>query len=79
MLFLPSAKREEVQHRKAVKRIIEFIDLEGVCHAPAGAIPCGSRKIVGRAVHSPSASNSAEHASRVPTISHRRVPNLHRL
>ena len=34
MLFLPAVRREEVRHREAVERIIEFVELEGVRHAP---------------------------------------------
>jgi branched-chain amino acid transport system ATP-binding protein len=47
MLFSPAVRREEVEHREAVERIIEFVELEGVRHAPAGALPFGIQKIVG--------------------------------
>ena len=33
MLFLPSVRREEVRHREAVERIIEFVELERYRHA----------------------------------------------
>jgi branched-chain amino acid transport system ATP-binding protein len=49
MLFLPAVRREEVRHREAVERIIEFVELEGVRHVPAGALPFGIQKIVGLA------------------------------
>lgn len=49
MLFLPAVRREEVQHRAAAERIIEFVELEGVRHAPAGALPFGTQKVVGLA------------------------------
>jgi branched-chain amino acid transport system ATP-binding protein len=49
MLFLPSVRREEVQHRAAVERIIELVELEGVRHTPAGSLPYGIQKIVGLA------------------------------
>ena len=49
MLFLPAVRREEVRHREAVERIIEFVELEGVRHAHAGALPFGTQKIVGLA------------------------------
>ena len=49
MLFLPAVRREEVQHRAAVERINEFVELEGVRHAPAGALPLGTQKVVGLA------------------------------
>ena len=48
-LFLPAVRREEARHRQAVERIIEFVELEGVRHAPAGALPFGIQKIVGLA------------------------------
>jgi branched-chain amino acid transport system ATP-binding protein len=47
MLFLPSVRREEVQHRAAVERIIEFVELERFRHAPVGSLPFGIQKIVG--------------------------------
>jgi branched-chain amino acid transport system ATP-binding protein len=49
MLFLPSVRCEEVTHREAVERIIEFVELEGVRHVPAGSLPYGIQKIVGLA------------------------------
>ena len=49
MLFLSTVRREEVLHREAVERIIEFVELEGVRHAHAGALPFGIQKIVGLA------------------------------
>jgi branched-chain amino acid transport system ATP-binding protein len=49
MLFLPAVRAEEVRHREAVERIIEFVELEGVRHAPAGSLPFGIQKIVGLA------------------------------
>ena len=49
MLFLAGVRREEVDHREAVERIIEFVELEGVRHAHAGALPFGIQKIVGLA------------------------------
>jgi branched-chain amino acid transport system ATP-binding protein len=48
-LFLPAVRREEVEHRAAVERIIELVELDGVRHAPAGALPFGIQKIVGLA------------------------------
>jgi branched-chain amino acid transport system ATP-binding protein len=49
MLFTPAVRREEVRHREAVERIVEFVELEGVRHAFAGALPLGIQKIVGLA------------------------------
>ncbi len=48
-LFLPAVRREEVRHRSAIERIIEFVELESVRHAQAGALPFGIQKIVGLA------------------------------
>jgi len=48
-LFLPAVRREEVRHREAVERILEFVELEGVRHTQAGALPFGIQKIVGLA------------------------------
>jgi branched-chain amino acid transport system ATP-binding protein len=42
-------RREEVRHRQAVERIIDFVELEGVRHEQAGALPFGIQKIVGLA------------------------------
>jgi branched-chain amino acid transport system ATP-binding protein len=49
MLFTPAVRREEVRHREAVERIVEFVELDGVRHAFAGALPLGIQKIVGLA------------------------------
>src|SRR6516165_273205 len=49
MLFLPVVRQEEVVHRQAVERIIEFVELERVRHVHAGALPFGIQKIVGLA------------------------------
>ena len=48
-LFLPSVRRAEIDHRAAVERIIEFVELEGLRYAEASALPFGSQKIVGLA------------------------------
>ena len=47
MLFLPGVRREEVAHREAVERIIEFVELERYRHAAVGGLPFGIQKIVG--------------------------------
>jgi branched-chain amino acid transport system ATP-binding protein len=47
MLFLPSVRREEVRHRAAVERIIEFVELEPYRHAPVAGLPFGIQKLVG--------------------------------
>ena len=47
--FTRGVRRAEVAHRGAVERIIEFVELEGVRHAQAGALPFGTQKVVGLA------------------------------
>jgi branched-chain amino acid transport system ATP-binding protein len=47
MLFLPGVRREEVRHRAAVERIIEFVELERYRYAPATSLPFGIQKLVG--------------------------------
>lgn len=47
MLFLPSVRREEVRHREAVERILDFVELERYRHAPVSGLPFGIQKIVG--------------------------------
>lgn len=47
MLFLPSVRREEMRHREAVERIIDFVELERYRHAAVSGLPFGIQKIVG--------------------------------
>ena len=47
MLFLPSVRRQEVEHRAAVEAIIELIELERYRHALVGSLPFGTQKLVG--------------------------------
>jgi branched-chain amino acid transport system ATP-binding protein len=47
MLFLPSVRREEMRHREAVERIIDFVELERYRHASVSGLPFGIQKIVG--------------------------------
>jgi len=47
ILFLPNVRREEVRHREAVERIIEFVELERYRHAAVASLPFGIQKIVG--------------------------------
>jgi branched-chain amino acid transport system ATP-binding protein len=47
MLFLPSVRRAEIEHREAVERIIDVVELERYRHAPVGSLPFGLQKIVG--------------------------------
>src|SRR5262245_21016136 len=39
MLFLPSVRREEVRHREAVERIIDFVELERYRHPSVAGLP----------------------------------------
>ncbi|MBE7417576.1 MAG: ABC transporter ATP-binding protein [Ideonella sp.] len=52
LLFLPSVRREEREHRESAERVIDFLDLQRYRDAPIGALPYGARKIVelGRAL-----------------------------
>jgi len=47
MLFLPGVRHEEIQHREAVERIIELVELERYRHAPVAGLPFGIQKLVG--------------------------------
>jgi branched-chain amino acid transport system ATP-binding protein len=47
MLFLPAVRREEIRHREAVERIIEFVEIERYRHMPVAGLPFGIQKIVG--------------------------------
>jgi branched-chain amino acid transport system ATP-binding protein len=47
MLFLPTVRRAEIEHRKSVERIIDIVELERYRHASVGGLPFGLQKIVG--------------------------------
>jgi len=47
ILFLPGVRREEILHREAVERIIEFVELERYRHAAVASLPFGIQKLVG--------------------------------
>jgi branched-chain amino acid transport system ATP-binding protein len=47
MFFLPRVRREEVNHREAVERIIEFVEIERYRHVPVSSLPFGIQKVVG--------------------------------
>lgn len=51
-LWLPSARRAEVESRRAVENIIDFLGLAAVRHLPVGILPYGIKKRieVGRAL-----------------------------
>ena len=49
---LPSAEREELQHRRAVEEIIDFLEIQAYRRTPVGRLPYGLQKRVdlGRAL-----------------------------
>ncbi len=47
ILFLPSARREEIRQREAVELIIDIVELERHRHAVVGGLPFGLQKIIG--------------------------------
>jgi branched-chain amino acid transport system ATP-binding protein len=47
MLFLPGVRRAEIEHRKAVERVIDIVDLERYRHVRVGNLSFGIQKIVG--------------------------------
>jgi branched-chain amino acid transport system ATP-binding protein len=51
-LFWGLAQREEIQHRAAVERVIDFLEINHLRRAPAGTLPYGLQKRVelGRAL-----------------------------
>ena len=46
LYWLTGARREELEHRRKVEEIIDFLDLQGVRKAMAGTLPYGLRKRV---------------------------------
>ena len=44
LLFLPSQRRQELDHRRKAEEVIEFLDLEGYRHARVSDLPYGVRK-----------------------------------
>jgi branched-chain amino acid transport system ATP-binding protein len=46
-LFGPGVRRQEVEHREAVEKILDFVELQRYRHAPVTALPFGVQKIVG--------------------------------
>ncbi|MGI9296789.1 MAG: ABC transporter ATP-binding protein [Gammaproteobacteria bacterium] len=45
-LYWGFTRREEIAHRAEIERIIDFLEIQGVRHTPAGALPYGVRKRV---------------------------------
>ena len=52
LLFLPSVRRREVEHRRRVEQVIDFLDLQVYRDNMVGGLPYGVRKVVelGRAL-----------------------------
>jgi branched-chain amino acid transport system ATP-binding protein len=46
-LFGPGVRRQEVEHREAVEKILDFVELQRYRHAAVTALPFGVQKIVG--------------------------------
>ena len=46
-LFLPHVRREELEHRRRVEQVLEFVELERYRHQPVDGLPFGLQKIVG--------------------------------
>lgn len=51
-MYWGAAEKEEVAHRKAVEKIIEFLEMQDIRHTPVGTLPYGLQKRVevGRAL-----------------------------
>ena len=51
-LYIGKAAREEVEHRKEIEKVIEFLDLQDIRKEPVGTLPYGLQKRVeiGRAL-----------------------------
>ena len=52
LLFLPSVRRAEIEHREAVEKVIDFLDLQHHRDSRVAGLPYGVRKVVelGRAL-----------------------------
>jgi branched-chain amino acid transport system ATP-binding protein len=46
MLFLPSVKKRELEHREAVEKVIDFLDLQHARDSMVAGLPYGVRKVV---------------------------------
>jgi len=46
MLFLPSVKKRELEHREQVEKVIDFLDLQAVRESLVAGLPYGVRKVV---------------------------------
>ncbi len=52
LLFLPSVRRAEIEHREAVEKVVDFLDLQHHRDSMVAGLPYGVRKVVelGRAL-----------------------------
>ncbi len=46
-LFLPAVRRQEIQHRRRVEEILDFVELQRYRHQPVGNLPFGLQKVIG--------------------------------
>jgi branched-chain amino acid transport system ATP-binding protein len=46
LLFLPSVKKRELEHRAQVEKVIEFLDLQSMRDSMVAGLPYGRRKVV---------------------------------
>ena len=46
-LFLQTTRSQEVEHRRVVEEILDFVELQRYRHAPVSTLPFGIQKIVG--------------------------------
>jgi branched-chain amino acid transport system ATP-binding protein len=46
LLFLPSVKRRELEHRAQVEKVIDFLDLQSMRDSMVAGLPYGVRKVV---------------------------------
>jgi len=44
--WLPAARREEIEHRRAVEEIIDFLEIQHIRRTPVGQLPYGLQKRV---------------------------------
>jgi branched-chain amino acid transport system ATP-binding protein len=47
LLFLPAVRRAEIEHRRRVEEILEFVELERYRHRPVDTLPFGLQKLIG--------------------------------
>jgi branched-chain amino acid transport system ATP-binding protein len=47
LLFLPGVRRAEIEHRRRVEEILEFVELERYRHRAVDTLPFGLQKLVG--------------------------------